>query len=267
MQTSRNPSTSCITVDANGTGVIYQPLATALSSHFQVALYDRRGFGNSFMVPHREPDTTTHLRMQADDVARLIQHLSPGKPATVFAASGSGAMAIELLQSRPDLVGQLILHEPLLTALFPPPFRSYINQTITHTALKSVGRGNAILRRMLLAFVQGQRDQQRLSRDPHYALLKSRPADETALFFTFELRLILDYHFDLENLRPYRDKFVLMKGMDISPELASYPVISLSGALGISMTFAPGGHNGFVTDAEKFAKKVITSLERQKANL
>ncbi|OGM46041.1 hypothetical protein ABOM_005634 [Aspergillus bombycis] len=252
---------------ANGTAMLFEPLATALSSHFTVALYDRRGFGNSLLVTPGEPDTTTHLRAQADDVAKLIQYLSPGKPATVFAASGSGAMAIELLQSRPDLVQHLILHEPLLLDHLPTPFKSYIKNGLFTSILEFGGRGPATIRRVLLAYVQGKRDQRRLGQDPHYARLMCQRDDDTAFFFGFELQLVLDYHFDLENIRPHRDKLVCMKGSDISPELASCPVIALSDALGTSLELTPGGHNGFITDAEEFAKKLISTLDKEKAKL
>ncbi|KAE8141534.1 Alpha/Beta hydrolase protein [Aspergillus pseudotamarii] len=287
MRTNKSPSAACIAVDgaclyyriigtgpllipmpgANGTGMVYEPLATALSSHFQVALYDRRGFGSSLLITPGEPNTSNHLRAQADDVARLIQYLSPGKPATVFATSGSGVMAIELLQSRPDLIQHLILHEPLLLEHLPTPFKSYIKGGMFSKALKYGGRGNASVRRVLLAYVQGGRDQRRLGQDPHYARLIAQPIDETALFFEFELHMILDYHFDPENLRPYRDQLVLMKGLDISPELASLPVLTLSDTLGTSLVFAPGGHNGFITDAEEFAKEMISALDSNKAKL
>ena len=287
MQTNKSSGATCIAVDgaslyyriigtgpllipmpgANGTGILYEPLATALSSHFQVALYDRRGFGSSLLDTPGEPDTTTHLRAQADDVARLIQYLSPGKPATIFAASGSGVMAIELLQSRPDLIQHLILHEPLLLDHLPTPFKLYIKGKLVYGALKDRGGGNASVARELLAFVQGKRDQRRLRQDPHYARLSSQLTDEIALFFEFELQIILDYHFDSESLRPYRDKLIFMKGSDISPELASLPVITLSDALGTSLVFAPGGHNGFITDAEEFAKEMISALASNKAKL
>ncbi|GMF77410.1 unnamed protein product [Aspergillus oryzae] len=287
MQTNKSPCATCIAVDgtslyykiigtgpllipmpgATGTGMVYEPLATALSSHFQVALYDRRGFGNSLLVTPGELDTTTHVRTQADDVAQLIQHLSPGKPATVFAASGSAVMAIDLLQSRPDLVQHLILHEPLILDHLPTQFRSYVKDGMVDGILKYGGSGNRIIRRELLAYVQGRRDQQRLRRDPHYARLMSQPVDEAMLFFKFELPIVLNYHLDLENLRLYRDRLVLMKGLDISPELASNPVITLSDVLETAVVFAPGGHNGFITDAEEFAKKMISALNSKKAKL
>ncbi|GAB1207450.1 hypothetical protein APSETT445_006167 [Aspergillus pseudonomiae] len=251
---------------ANGTAMLYEPLATALSSHYTVALYDRRGFGNSLLVTPGEPNPTTHLRVQADDVAKLIQYLSPGKPATVFAASASGVMALELLQSRPDLVQHLILHEPLLVDHLPTSFKTYIKTGLFNGILKYGARGQTI-RRVLLAHVQGKRDQRRLGQDPHYVRSMSRPENDTAFFFGFELQLVLDYHFDPENLRPYRDKLVCMKGLDISPELASFPVITLSDTLGASLEFTPGGHNGFITDAEEFAKKLISTLDQEKAKL
>ncbi|KJK67410.1 Alpha/beta hydrolase family protein [Aspergillus parasiticus SU-1] len=287
MQANKSPSATRIAVDgaslyykiigtgpllipmpgATGTGMVYEPLAAALSSHFQVALYDRRGFGNSLLVTPGEADMTTHVRTQADDVAQLIQHLSPGKPATVFAASGSAAMAIDLLRSRPDLVQHLILHEPLILDHLPTQFKSYIKDGVVFGILKYGGSGNGSIRRELLAYVQGRRDQQRLRRHPHYARLMSQPVDEAMLFFKFELPIVLNNRFNLEDLRLYRDKLVLMKGLDISPELASNPVITLSDALGISMVFSPGGHNGFITDAEEFAKKMISALNSNKAKL
>lgn len=228
---------------ANGTGILYEPLATALSSHFAVALYDRRGFGNSLLGKPGEPNETTHLRAQGDDVARLIQHLSPGKPAAVFASSGSGAMAIELLQSHPGLVRKMILHEPLLVSLLPPSVRADIKRRMIEIILACGASGNAKIRRALIPFMQGKRDQQRLYRHPHFERLSSQPGDQTE-----------------------RDKLVLMKGVDISPELCSRPLISLSKSLGVPLIMTPGGHNGYITDTEEFCQKLIEAASSDKAS-
>ncbi|KAE8349439.1 hypothetical protein BDV28DRAFT_60981 [Aspergillus coremiiformis] len=200
------------------------------------------------------------LKLQSDDVACLIQHLSPGRPVMIFASSGSGVMAAEVLQSHPGLVRKLILHEPLLLSLFSLRLRTHIHNQITERILAYGGSGNASIRRALMPTMQGKRDQRRFCQIPHPTRLLSQLRDQPAPFHGYELPQILDYEVHVENLKPYQEKLVLTKGEDISPEFTSAPQSNLSKALGIPVVVAPGGHTGHITDAQQFSKKLIAVL-------
>jgi pimeloyl-ACP methyl ester carboxylesterase len=251
---------------ANGTGLLYEPLAAALTHRFEVVLYDRRGYGKSHILTPSKPNMMARLKTHANDVVSLIQYLSPGKPVIVFATSGSGVLALELLQSRPDLVQRLILHEPLLLSPLPTSYKSDIKKKLRSNIRKYGGTENAKLRATLIPFIQGKWDQQRMGRTHQYARLQSQPADEVGLFYQYELPWVLDYEFDIGQLRPDREKLVLMKGQDISLDLTS-GLMPLSKALGIPVIKAAGGHTGYVTDAEEFANKLLAALGCGKAKL
>ncbi|KAF7586362.1 hypothetical protein BBP40_009028 [Aspergillus hancockii] len=251
---------------ANGAGYMYEPLAAALSHRFKVVIYDRRGYGNSHIIGRREPITMAYLRMQASDAASLIQHLSPGKPATVFATSGSATMGLELLQSRPDLVQQLVIHESLILSPLSASYQSYIRNKFANLIQMYGGTDNATLRRSLITLIQGKRDLRRLSQTRQYARLQSQPRDEIELFYLHELPQILDYNLDIEELRLYRDKLVFLTGVDKTLDLASSLRV-LSKALGLPAVVVPGGHTGYVTDAEEFADKLVAALGYDKAKL
>ena len=89
---------------------IWDLVAPELARSFTVIACDRRGHGES---PRGRPATR---RDQEDDVARLIERLDLG-PAHVVGTSFGGSIALGLAASRPDLVRDVVAHEPPLTGL------------------------------------------------------------------------------------------------------------------------------------------------------
>ncbi|KAE8152322.1 Alpha/Beta hydrolase protein [Aspergillus avenaceus] len=252
---------------ANGTGFLYQPLAAALSSQFEVVVYDRRGFGQSPILEAEDPDSPTLLRTQTVDASRLIEHLSPGRPVTVFACSGSGVMGIDLLQSRPDLVYQLVLHEPLLIAPLPEPLKSQIIAEYTNTILEYGKYSSSRLHRALMPLMQSKRDQFRLGQTHQFSRLQTLPGDHTGRFYQHELPQIFDYRPDPGILRRYRERIVLTKGAECAPRLSIASVHTLAQALDIPTVIVPGGHTSYVTDVEPFTKHVVSALRCATAKL
>ncbi len=57
----------------------------------------------------RGPDPALNVRQGADAMARLLETLSPGQPATVCGISLGGWMAVRLALARPDLVSRVVL--------------------------------------------------------------------------------------------------------------------------------------------------------------
>ncbi len=98
---------------------IYDTLAAGLADRWTVVAFDPRGYSRSTLHgPAGEQLPGTH----SEDVARLIELLSPdGAPAAVFGSSSSAIVALELLSRRPGLVGRVVAHEPPLVELLPDP--------------------------------------------------------------------------------------------------------------------------------------------------
>ncbi len=98
---------------------IYDTLAAELADRWTVVAFDPRGYSRSTLHgPAGEQLPGTH----SEDVARLIELLSPGgAPAAVFGSSSSAIVALELLSRRPGLVGRVVAHEAPLVELLPDP--------------------------------------------------------------------------------------------------------------------------------------------------
>lgn len=94
---------------ANGVADGFRMVAEHLSAHYTVLLYDRRGFSRSRLDGPQ--DYTHRLQTDADDVRRLIEHVSD-EPATVFGASSGGIVALEVLARHPSAVRTVIPFEP-----------------------------------------------------------------------------------------------------------------------------------------------------------
>ena len=90
------------------------PLAKepALTDHFTVLNYHRRGFAGS-----DHPDEAATLEDQADDCVALMDFLG-FKRAHIVGHSLGGAIAMQLALQAPDRVNDLVLMEPALMAAF-----------------------------------------------------------------------------------------------------------------------------------------------------
>ena len=97
---------------ANGDANIFKRFTEHLAAHYTVVTYDRHGFSRSQLDGPQ--DYEHRLETDADDVRRLIEHLSD-EPATVFGSSSGGVVVLEVLtQSETDI-------DTHPSRQFPPP--------------------------------------------------------------------------------------------------------------------------------------------------
>ena len=101
---------------ANGVAEGFRPVAEPLAAHYTVVLYDRRGFSRSRLDGPQ--DYSHRLRTDANDVRRLIEHISD-EPATVFGACSGAVVALELLTRHPAVVHTLVCFEPAAVLHLP----------------------------------------------------------------------------------------------------------------------------------------------------
>ncbi len=83
-------------------GEAFAPLLPALTAHHQVVLVDLQGHGRTADV-----DRPLDVRLMADDVAALIEHLGLDRPAVVGFSLGGG-VALQVAVRHPELVGRLV---------------------------------------------------------------------------------------------------------------------------------------------------------------
>lgn len=93
----------------------FEDAASVLAGEFCVATYDRRGYSRS-SGQLDEP----FLLASAKDAEQICRQLFPAGSVAVVGCSADGLIAMEFARRCPELVEQLILHEPPLPALLPP---------------------------------------------------------------------------------------------------------------------------------------------------
>lgn len=246
----------------NATTLFYEPLASYLSSHFRILLYDRRGYYRS--PTDRTPATDEVFQVHAGDLAALIKHVSssPGKggppePAFILSPSGSMGIAIELLTTRPHLVNKLVLHEPIAISTVPDPkyteFQDQGAQALRKAFADDITGASALISPLLHTKTEVS-----LYRKTSVCrqIAAKIPPHKQGRWLKTELAAIKDYEPDLEKMQrpPYREKLILIRGIDEAPSLARFPVLCLGAALGMPVGVAPGSHLGYVTHAREFAE-------------
>jgi pimeloyl-ACP methyl ester carboxylesterase len=111
----------------------WDPVAPALSEHFRVLRYDRRGHSQS-----DAPEGQGSVLDDASDIAALVEHLDLA-PAHVVGNSFGASISLRFASTRPDLIRSLIVHEPPLIGLLAgdtetQPFHDGVMQRINDAA-------------------------------------------------------------------------------------------------------------------------------------
>src|SRR5260370_5703253 len=115
-EVSGSGSLLILTRGGSGSGESSRPLAHHLISQYQVVTYDRRGFSRSHL--DGPADDAQRLATDADDVRRLIEHLTD-QPAIVFGSSSGAIVAHEVLIHSPERVQTVVACEPPAVLLLP----------------------------------------------------------------------------------------------------------------------------------------------------
>jgi pimeloyl-ACP methyl ester carboxylesterase len=238
---------------ANGEANVFKWVAERLAAHYTVVTYDRRGFSRSQLDGPQDYDY--RIETDADDVRRLIEHLSD-EPATVFGASSGGIVALEVLTHHPSVVRTVVPFEPAAVKQLPDGqewldffFRLYdlYRQSGPEPALKKFREQ---------AFAESDR-----------RVMGSAPKNEYTLanatyWFEHELRQYPTVDLDLNALKANADRIVLMAGRE-SRGYPCYDVnVELSKKLNRNLIELPGGHGGFASQPAEFALEFVQALVR-----
>ncbi|KAH8842834.1 hypothetical protein MCOR31_011876 [Pyricularia oryzae] len=233
---------------ANGDAAIFDLAVPHLANNFTVCSYDRRGYSRSVYTEPNDLTMPVRLQTDADDVAALIDHLSPGEPALVFGTSSGAIVSLDLLSRHPEAVSFLVAHEPPLTrslgeagaqiqAVFQSAEDTFFSEGI-HAAVQ-VFLGPVV------------------ASDPesvaaHDALDSPARASNAALFFAHEINHYTAYSVDTPALQASRDKLVFDNGDDSTPP-ATTMTDNLAQSVGVAVEHTPGGHLGYVSKPVEFA--------------
>ena len=244
-----------------GTAAIFAALVPHLSRQFKVVTYDRRGFSRSLISDSAaEANPATIFTTQANDVAELIRHLSPGGPALIFGTSHGCLIAIELLRLHPTLVRAVILHEAIIIALLRQS-RQHAVQIDSLKILETYRReGTAAASRMFLPMVCSDADREAIKRTSIHKELAITATQNMTNIFENEFRAILNFKINMELLQERKKVIYLARGTESKLEFTTAPVGAMSKHLGLPVFSFAGGHLGYLTDEKLFAANLTELL-------
>ncbi|KAI6350869.1 hypothetical protein MCOR25_010322 [Pyricularia grisea] len=233
---------------ANGDAVLFNQTVPHLANNFTVCSYDRRGFNRSVFTGPNDLNMPVRLHTDADDIAALIDHLSPGKPALVFGTSSGAIVSLDLLSRHPEAVSFLVAHEPPLSkslgnagaqvqAAFENCEDTFYSEGIDAAA-------EAFLGPVVTSDAE--------SVATHYVLESPDRAASAALFFAHEINHYTSYSVDTAALQAAKDKLVFDNG-DASTAPATNMTEMLAQSIGVAVEHTPGGHLGYVSKPVEFA--------------
>jgi pimeloyl-ACP methyl ester carboxylesterase len=238
---------------ANGTADPFRGLAADLARRYTVVTYDRRGFSRSVLDGPQDYDR--RLETDAEDVRSLIEHTADG-PAIVFGTSSGALVALALLAGNPSAVHVLVVHEPPTMRLLPEGgewLRFFLECYETY---RESGIDAALEKFRERTFSDS--DRQAMARMPR----NERTLANAAYWFEHELRQYPAFEPDIDLLRTYADRILLLAGRESRGHPTHEVNAEIARRLGRELIEVPGGHIGFATEAAEFAQEFVRALER-----
>ncbi len=239
---------------ARGEGEIFRQVARPLAARYQVVTYDRRGFSRSSLDGPQDYDH--RLATDADDVRRLIEHLTD-QPATIFGSSSGAIVALEVLIRSPERVQTVVAHEPPAVSLLPDAAKWLAFFDGVYDTYRKKGVPEAMHQFASGAFGSG--DHQLMHRAMREHTNEYTQSNAT-YWMEHELRQYPRVELDLAALEAFAERIVLAGGRDAQDQLPYQPNRVLARQLGREIVDFPGGHLGFVSSPAEFAKALMDAL-------
>jgi pimeloyl-ACP methyl ester carboxylesterase len=236
---------------ATGTADSFRRVTEHLAAHYTVVLYDRRGFSRSQLDGPQ--DYSHRLETDADDVRRLIEHLSDG-PATVFGSSSGGVVGLKVLTHHPSVVRTLVPHEPPAVRLLRDGQKWVDFFFRVYDLYRQSGIEPALKKFREQAFAESDRQHMAAAPKNEYTLANA------TYWFEHELRQYPAANLNLDALKAHADRIVPMAGRE-SRGYPCYEVnVELGKKLGRNLIELTGGHIGFLTQPAEFAREAVHAL-------
>ncbi|KPC61379.1 alpha/beta fold hydrolase [Streptomyces chattanoogensis] len=241
-----------------GDAGVFHEIADPLAEHFTVVAPDRRGHSRSPLDP---PSGTPRVADHSDDVVRLLGELTDG-PALVYGSSSGAVVALDLLARHPDRVRRVLAHEPPVIGLLPDAAayrRLFADVRVTHRR-----QGAEVAMRQFLVGVglaEAGWEMPPLSElPPPLRELMTRTAANEPFFLEHELTEVTEYEPDTGALLKAADRLLVGVGRDAARQMPGRTGAALAARLGLPVAELPGGHTGYVEDAEAFAARLTELL-------
>jgi pimeloyl-ACP methyl ester carboxylesterase len=240
---------------ANGSADAFRIVAEHLTAHYTVVIYDRRGFSRSQLDAPQDYDR--RLETDADDVRRLIAHVSEA-PATVFGASSGAIVALQVLAHHPSVIGTLIPLEPPAVKQLPDGQKWLDFFFGLYELYRQSGMEPALQKFREQAFAESDRRTIARAMDLNNEQVRAN----ASYWFEHELRQYPAVNLDFDALKAHADRIVLVAGRQ-SRGCPAYEVnVELAKKLDREVIELPGGHLGFVSQPADFARALVQALAR-----
>jgi pimeloyl-ACP methyl ester carboxylesterase len=241
---------------ATGTAESLRKAGEQLARTHTVAIYDRRGYSRSHLDGPQDHDR--RLDTDADDLRRLIQHLSD-QPATVLGVSSGATVALHLLTRHPDAVSTLVPFEPPAVRLLPDGQRWVDFFHHIYDLYHQAGIGPAIQQFRERTFAPSDRAAMAQATSADTGIAAQIRAN-LAYWFEHELRQYPAAYLDLRPLHAHADRIVPAAGRDSHGYPCRQATEALATQLDRQLIDLPGGHVGSIAQPADFAAELLQAL-------
>ena len=252
-----------------GSGQSYARVVAPLSASYTVVTYDRRGFSKSSLQGAQ--DYAHRLERDADDAAALIEHClseqqQEGKQqlAYVFGSSSGAIIAQTLLTRHPHLIRTLVAHEPPLLRVLDDA-EDRMAETRRYYDIYRVSGPEPAMEQFMEAYL-GAEEAALMKRLRGSAL--GAPQDPYAVgnqLYWFE-RELPNYPFvdpNWERLERQREKLLMATSVLAKQTPEGRAAIVIAQRIGKKEVVLPGGHVGYLTHDEEWAKVFAEALKEE----
>ncbi|WP_328300224.1 alpha/beta hydrolase [Streptomyces sp. NBC_00435] len=253
-----------------GGAATFDGIADDLAAAYTVAAYDPRGMSGSTLD---EPGAEQRVAEHADDAFRMLELLSPGRPARVFGSSSGAIAALHLLTAHPERIERLVAHEPPVVEVLP--------DAADHRALlarvQETFDAQGLMPAMTVFAAGLKKDSEKASGTagatpaprtglplpPQAAARAARTMANLPYFLGRIVPGFMSWSPDLDRLAAVSDRLVLACGQDSRGELPYRPAAFLAGRLGAELLHFPGGHTGLTTHPAEFGTLLRKTFQGQ----
>ncbi len=221
-----------------------------LAGHFvdrTVVTYDPRGAERSRVA---DGSFTSTPAEHAEDLHRLAQRVSPGRPVDVFASSGGAVNALAWAERHPEDIRRLVAHEPPLAAAIPDRARAVAAIQNIAEAYQRAGMGVGMAKFISLVSHEGEFEEGfGAGPDPDPALFGLPTEDDGRrddALLGRNLNGVNTHEPDYERLRDSGPDVRIAVGEKSGHQYARRAGEGVAARLGLEPIVFPGDHAGFL---------------------
>ena len=224
-----------------------------LADRYTVVTYDPRGFSQSTI---EDPDQDSTPELVADDVHRVLAAVT-SEAAYLLGSSGGAVTTLALVTRHPEQLRVVVAHEPPLLELLPDAEQRRAQVEDIYDTFRREGQGPAWMKFSALVAPDF---------DPAELLASEGPPSAEMIangerMLAHSLRPTSLHRPDLTALRAVSDRIVIGVGANSAGQVANRTARALAARLDLPVVEFPGHHEGFVSDPEPFAAKLVEVLQ------